>query len=240
MRERSEARWREPTRADPAPEITRIARTPENPELLLIQGLARPDITAPDFSERTHCRFDDQGDFVARVVTAQVDLAVFDYQPPLAFAPARVRESKLNDDALLRREQFAMCKPTDIPHEESGIELFALESTADPPCAPVSERQNKGPQLFSRGGQTVLGTGFGLDAFDHPNFLELAESLRKQRGGHAWYAATNVVEALAAAQQLADDQWRPALADDFGAASDRTELPITEHVHTLPLKRNRH
>jgi hypothetical protein len=53
MRERSEARRREPARADPAPEITRIARTAENPELLLIQCLARPDITAPDFGERS-------------------------------------------------------------------------------------------------------------------------------------------------------------------------------------------
>ena len=226
-------RWREPTRADPAPDLTRIARAAENPELVLLQCLVRQQITAPDFGERTYRRFDDQGDFVARVVPAQVDFPVFDHQPPFALTAPAVREAKLNDDPLSRREQFAMCKATDIPHEESGIELFALESTADPTCAPVPERHDEGPQFFSRGGHTVLGPGLGLHALDHTDFLELAESLRKQGRRHARYSASNVVEVRAAAQQLADDQRRPALAENFGTTSDGTELPITEHVRTL-------
>ncbi|MDT4877688.1 hypothetical protein FQZ97_1132230 [compost metagenome] len=63
----------------------------------------------------------------------------------------------------------------------------------------------------------------------------MAQALAQQAGGHARYAAVQVVETLAAAQQLAHYQRRPALAQRLGGACDRTELPVAVIHPELPL-----
>ncbi|MNG13045.1 hypothetical protein D3C84_966970 [compost metagenome] len=58
----------------------------------------------------------------------------------------------------------------------------------------------------------------------------MAQALAQQAGGHARYAAVQVVKTSAAAQQLAHQQRRPALAQRLGGACDRTKLPVAD-VH---------
>jgi hypothetical protein len=60
----------------------------------------------------------------------------------------------------------------------------------------------------------------------HANLLQVAQALSQQTGGHARHASMQVVEALAAAQQLAHHQRRPAAAQCFGAAGDGAELTV--------------
>ncbi|MNF96219.1 hypothetical protein D3C84_790010 [compost metagenome] len=58
------------------------------------------------------------------------------------------------------------------------------------------------------------------------DIFQVAQPLCQQAGGHPWYAAVQFIEALTAAQQLAHDQRRPALAQCFSTARDRTELTV--------------
>jgi hypothetical protein len=60
-------------------------------------------------------------------------------------------------------------------------------------------------------------------------FLELAQPLGQQGLRHARHAAPDVVEAAAAAQELANHQRRPQFSEHFGAARHRAELAIVGH-----------
>jgi len=54
---------------------------------------------------------------------------------------------------------------------------------------------------------------------DDAELLEPAQALREQARGHPRHAAVQVVEAPAAAQQLAHDERRPPLAEHLGASA---------------------
>ena len=85
------------------------------------------------------------------------------------------------------------------------------------------------PQLLPGLGQVVfdnagLASGPGLD---HAGLLQLLEALGEQGGRHARHPAAQIVEAGAAAQQLAQDQRRPARADHFRCHRNGAKLTVT-------------
>ena len=59
-----------------------------------------------------------------------------------------------------------------------------------------------------------------------PGLLELAQALGEHVGAEARQAGAQVGEALRAEQQLADDQQRPALADDVEGARDAAAVAV--------------
>jgi hypothetical protein len=69
-----------------------------------------------------------------------------------------------------------------------------------------------------------------LPALDHAFLLEELQALREQRRRHQRYAAAQIVEARAAADQPMQNQWRPTLRKDLHRHGDRAELAIAAHA----------
>ena len=65
-----------------------------------------------------------------------------------------------------------------------------------------------------------------LAAAQEPGLLELAQALGEHVGAQVRQAGPQVREALRAEQQLADDQQRPALADDVEGARDAAAVAV--------------
>jgi len=81
--------------------------------------------------------------------------------------------------------------------------------------------------------EVVFQSALGAAAFDDPHRLELAQSLGEQRGRHPGNPALDVVEPVAAAEQLAHDERRPQLAQHLRAARHRAELAVIDHAGSL-------
>jgi hypothetical protein len=58
---------------------------------------------------------------VAGIVAAAIDFAHFRRLTTRLARLARIGETKLHDDAALRRKKLAPGEAADVPHEESGI-----------------------------------------------------------------------------------------------------------------------
>ena len=225
------ARRGEGAAAEPAPQraarrAPRRGRGPARSATACV-GVA---VAGPHLGEREHRRFDDQRRLAARVVAAQVGAALVDHQPPAALAGPGVGEAEVDHDRAVLRKLVELDEAADVPHQEADVELAALEPAADPARAPVAEGHHDRAQLLAGAGEVVLGAGAAAgDALDDADLLELAQPLREQRRRHARHAAADVVEAGAAAEQLAHDERRPALAEDLGAARDGAELAVVDH-----------
>ena len=70
-------------------------------------------------------------------------------------------------------------------------------------------------------------------ALDDARVLELAHALRQQAARHQRDAALQVVEAMASAQQLADDEGRPPLGQHLARLGHGTELAVAAHASTV-------
>ncbi|MNY10472.1 hypothetical protein D3C86_1434520 [compost metagenome] len=95
----------------------------------------------------------------------------------------------------------------------------------------MAERHDDGAQFLSRLGQAVLPDFADSRAAHDADFFQMAKPLCEQAGGHPWYAAVQFIEAFAAAQQLANEQRCPALAQCFGTARNRAELTVAFFHH---------
>ena len=79
-----------------------------------------------------------------------------------------------------------------------------------------------------------LGTAY------HPGVLQRAQPLGEEGGRHPRHPAPELVELGAAAEQLANDQGGPALAQHLGPARDRAELSVVDHRLTVGRRRSGH
>src|SRR5687767_7259814 len=82
------------------------------------------------------------------IVAAQVCLTVLDHQPPAPLARARITEMEVNRHAAVTRKLIDMSEASNVPHQETGIELVAPESAADPACPPMADCQDDGTQFL--------------------------------------------------------------------------------------------
>ena len=64
---------------------------------------------------------------------------------------------------------------------------------------------------------------------DDPELLERAQPPREEGRRHPWDAATDLVEPSTAAEQLAQHEGRPPVAEDLGAARHGAELAVVDH-----------
>ena len=132
------------------------------------------------------------------------------------------------DGATARRHRSQIQAAPHVPHQERGIEVLQRQLRLHPALAPDAEGHDDGPQLLPGLGQTVfddagLAGRFGLD---HASLLQLLEALGQQGRRHPRHAPAQIVEARAAAQQLAQDQRRPARADDLRRHRDGAKLAV--------------
>ena len=133
------------------------------------------------------------------------------------------------------RQRLDLDAALHVPHQQPRVELVARELAAHPALTPGAEPHDDRPQLLARRRQVVLGPApVGAPAtLDHAGGLELAQPLGEQAARHQRHAALQVVEAVAAAEQLADHERRPALRDDLGRLRHRAELAVTGHELSL-------
>ena len=92
-----------------------------------------------------------------------------------------------------------------------------------------------GPQVLARLGQVIFASA-GLRVVhlrDDPGILQFLQPLRQQGRRHARHALAQVVEAVVAAEQLAQKQRCPACTDDFGCHRDRAELAVARLIHVV-------
>src|SRR5688572_4110823 len=167
---------------------------------------------------------------MVRIVAAEVRASVLDHEPPLPLALARIGETEVDDHAAGAWELLQAHEAADVPHEEAGVQLRALQAAPDPARAPVPEREHDRAQLLRGRRRVVLDACIDLPPLDDPHLLQLLQPRGEQRRRHARNAPAQVVEAAAAAEQLAHDERRPALAEDLRASRDRAELTVVDHA----------
>src|SRR5262249_8427814 len=138
------------------------------------------------------------------------------------------------DDGPGIAETFGMCAPLERPQQQTEIDLVLRQRSTRPPLAPDPERHDDRHELLTGRGQAV---GRGLA--DHDAFrLELLQPLRQQGRGGERNAALKVGEARRAARQAAQDERRPALAEDLRSLGDGTELVVAPHGRSPPDRRS--
>ena len=118
-----------------------------------------------------------------------------------------------------------------VPHQQARVEVVAADLVAHPPLAPGAERHDDRPQLLAGRGQVVLRSApvGGTAALDDAGDLEVAQPLDEQTPRDQRHPAMQVVEAVAAAEQLADHERSPAFRDDLGCLGHGAELAIAGH-----------
>ena len=101
----------------------------------------------------------------------------------------------------------------------------------EPGGTPLAERRADLEEVVtSRRELVVTSAPVGLGCrLDDAEPFELLEPLREQRTGEPGCALEDLTEAAAAQVQVPDDEWRPALGEDLGAAGDGAVLAVGPH-----------
>src|SRR6185503_10555073 len=92
--------------------------------------------------------------------------------------------------------------------------------------APLAALDHDRPQLLAGGGEMVLARA----PLDHSRVGERAQPLREHAARHERHAALQVAEPMAAAEELADHQQGPPLAENLERLRHRTELVVSAHA----------
>ena len=90
--------------------------------------------------------------------------------------------------------------------------------------SPFGDCRDRTSELAAPGRELVFearGMVVVWDASDQRVFLEAAKALGQDVGGDRFRRGQQVAEALAAAEQIADEQEGPAVTDQIESASDR-------------------
>jgi len=96
-------------------------------------------------------------------------------------------------------------------------------------------------QLLARAREAILVAAGAVAraALDQVRVLQRLEALRQQAARHQRHAVQDLAEAIVAAQELSDDEQRPALAHDLQRLRHRAELTICAHTARMPEGRAR-
>ena len=117
------------------------------------------------------------------------------------------------------------------PHgEDVGVDAHArLSRQCRRACAPAAERRDDRLELLAPLGQLVDARAGRRGKLAPPHDsrpLELAQALSEDVGAGVDDARAKIREALGAEQQLADDQQRPALADEIEGMRRRARFAV--------------
>ncbi len=165
---------------------------------------------------------------------ADLGLAVLEQQPvPLVGSEAG--EVQPDNHAVIG-ESVATKRVAHGPQRDEWIEVFGRD--LEPTSAPLPEGLADLEQIVSRGRELVpvtaplrLGCGF-----DDPEVFEVLEPLREEGGGESGRTLEDLAEGLTAQVEVANDQRRPTLSEDFGATGDRAVLAIGPHDFKCPAR----
>src|SRR5215468_1057640 len=172
-----------------------------------------------------------------RILVAEVDPSALQHEPPGALMaescgdPAEVEAH--HHPAI--RQAVHRDPVLHGPHEQAHFEVFRRELPVCPPLSPLAEAvHHLAERLASLGELIVPASAAGEGAArDHAGVLELAQPLGQERAGDERHAVANVVEPVAAGQELAQDDGRPALRKYLRCHRDRAELAIAPHARML-------
>jgi hypothetical protein len=113
--------------------------------------------------------------------------------------------------------------PAHEPHEQSRVEVFGPKVGGREVVPPLAERDDHRPERHAGVGEVVLGSG---PALEQPGALKGRQPLGQQGPGDPRQPSMQVVEAMAAGEQLAEDERCPSLGEDLRAERDRAELSV--------------
>src|SRR5262249_56402371 len=141
------------------------------------------------------------------------------HPPPLQHQPPRSRathghrhpaEVEAHDDPL-RGQRVQVHAPVDVPHEQSRVQVTAVNLSTGPSLPPLAEALDKRPQLLARLCEVVLAPAAMRPghAPDDAGILELLETSGEEGGRHERHTPLEGAEATAAAEQLAPAQRAP-------------------------------
>ena len=181
-------------------------------------------VAAPDLDHVGQRRRHRDGHRIAGVDVADIDVIGFDHQPPVARGRRDIGEAERHHGPT-RRNRIQVDVAVHVPQQQLRIEILDAE-VADPTDAPAAERFDHRLQLPPSLGQHVVDTIAERLPFDDPGPLEPAQTLAQQRRRHPWHTPAELVEVPAAADQLAHDEQRPALVEQFHRLGDGAELVV--------------
>src|ERR1700730_10862711 len=161
---------------------------------------------------------------MTRVGVAHVGLVTGKHQPPVARAGRHIAEPE-RDDGPSRRQVIEIDAAVHIPQKQLGVEVLISE-VPNPADAPRPKSLDDSLQLTTRVGQHVPDIGAVRMPLDEARPHQLLQTLRQQSGVHTGYSASELVEARAARNELADDKHRPALVEQLHRLGHWTELVV--------------
>ena len=155
------------------------------------------------------------------------DLRALEHHP---VALRRVAKVEL-DHRAIRGKLLAIDVSGHPDDQEVGVELLGAGIGERPGNPPLPHRLHDRLQVPAGERQPILerpalGAGAPLDDLGP---LERAQAVREDRARDPRQAALKLVEPARAAQHLAHDQERPAVAEDLARLGDRTVLRVAPH-----------
>jgi hypothetical protein len=116
-----------------------------------------------------------------------------------------------------------------VDEQRIEIEVLDLRPTRQPALPPGRERRDHGRELGAGGGEGVFRPVLARDARHRADVDQLLQPLGQHSARDPRDAAANVVEAPAAAQQLAHHEQGPPPAEHLVGARHRAELAVAGH-----------
>ncbi len=106
-----------------------------------------------------------------------------------------------------------------LPEQQYRIQFLGPGVSERPADAPLPESVNHGPEVLPRGRQLILADvrPRPMESLEDAGVLEVAKPRGEQRPRNAGQPALDRVEVAAAGEQLADDERRPPIGEDFGS-----------------------
>ena len=172
-----------------------------------------------------------------RVDLADLSLAVFEQQPVPLMGP-EAGEVQPNDHAPVG-EALRAKRVAHRPQGDMRIEV--LRGDLEPTRSPLPEGPADLEQILARCREDVpLTAPLRLRChLNNAEACELLEPLREHGVGESGRTLEDLAERLTAQIQVADDQRRPTLGEDFRSTGDRTVLAVRPHEHSVPRLPNR-
>ena len=91
-------------------------------------------MTDPYLRERAQTGFNEKRDFKAGIAIAQVDNALFEYEPITPPADGNAGKSKFDNVPALARRRFGENVPADVPHQKVGIQVGGVNEIVPEPA----------------------------------------------------------------------------------------------------------
>src|SRR5690606_23573813 len=141
-----------------------------------------------------------------------------------------VREGHLHDTAPCA-ERLRPHAPLQRPQQELEVELVRGELATSPALPPDAESFDHRLEVAARGREMVgpAAATQGGATLDDAFRLELLQAARKQRRRGRRHPPLQLGEPRSPRGEVAQDECRPALAEQLGSLGNRTELAIASH-----------